>query len=224
MIIKLNEDGSNLATIVKEINGRKKEKIITVDDLIASIIASNRMGSFEKVISPLYRQVMNSTLIQSINYAKNSSIYIIHRKKCQAPVQIFSRFYGDVGFPGLLFAIDVVNNKLIKLYVVAVKDDDIKEDTKIYRYPFTNVSGKTGSVCLGSNHFEKGILEGDKLFNVINQFFSMPNTLHSYSPHNNTRKYEFEKMIRLLTNKEFDDQLLVENTDLKTYIEWIEKL
>lgn len=224
MLIELKEDGSNLVSIINEENGRKKEKIISIDDFISSIISANSLGSFDPVLSPLYKEINGVKLIQHKQNAKNSSIYILHRKKFQAPVQIYSRFHGDVGFPGLLFAIYVVNNRLSKLKVVAVKDEIITEDTKIYRYPYTNVSGEDGLVCLGSNNFEKGILEEDKIFNVPNQFFSMPNTLHSYSPHNNAKGYEFEEMVISLKNREFDDNLLVENSRLKNYQLWIDNL
>ena len=172
----------------------------------------------------MFKDIKGTKLIQSKQYAKNSSVYVLHRKKFQAPVQIYNRFHGDVGFPGLLFAIYVVNNRLSKLNLVAVKDEIITEETRIYKYPYTNVSGDRGSVCLGGNNFDKGILEGDKLYNVPNQFFSMPNTLHSYSSSKNTKGYEFEEMVISLKNKEFDDELLVENKDLKNYKQWFEDL
>ncbi|NMA50097.1 MAG: hypothetical protein GX947_10120 [Tissierellia bacterium] len=224
MLIELREDGSNLVSIIKEENGRKKEKIITMDDFISSVISANSMGEFEPVIGPMFKDIKGTKLIQSKQYAKNSSVYVLHRKKFQAPVQIYNRFHGDVGFPGLLFAIYVVNNRLSKLNLVAVKDEIITEETRIYKYPYTNVSGDRGSVCLGGNNFDKGILEGDKLYNVPNQFFSMPNTLHSYSSSKNTKGYEFEEMVISLKNKEFDDELLVENKDLKNYKQWFEDL
>lgn len=224
MLIELKEDGSNLVSIIQEEKGRKKEKIITLESLISSIISSSKKGNFETVKSPLYKDIMGTKLIQSKQYAQNSTIYVLHRKKFQAPMQIFSRFHGDVGFPGLLFGVNVVNNRLSSLYVVAVKDEIISEDTILYKYPYTNVSGYEGRVCLGSNHFTKGILYGDKLYNVPNEFFSMPNTLHSYNFRNNTKGYEFEEMILSLKNKEFDDALLVKNDKLDTYIKWFNSL
>lgn len=220
MIIEIKEDGTNLVSILQSENGRKKEKIITMDSLISSISSSSKKGNFEIIKSPLYKEVMGTKLIQSKQYAKNSTVYILHRKKFQAPMQIFSRFHGDVGYPGLLFAVYVVNNRLSRLNVIAVKDDVIDEGTKLYKYPYTNVSGNDGKVCLGANFFGKGILDGEKLYNVPNEFFSMPNTLHSYSNKNNTKGYEFEEMIISLKNKEFDNELLVNNNKLLTYIEW----
>lgn len=224
MLIEIKEDGSNLVSIIQEENGRKKEKLISMGDFISSVLSANARGKFETIISPLFTEINGIRLIQSKKYSSNSAIYILHRKKCQAPVQIFNRFHGDVGFPGMLFAIDVVNDRLSRLYVVAVKDEVITNDSKIYKYPYSNVSGSNGIVCLGSNHFSKGILKEEKLFNVPNEFFSMPNTLHSASTSNNTKGYEFEEMIIKLKNKDFDDSLLVDNFKNTTYAEWIENL
>lgn len=223
MLIEIKEDGSNLVSILTEKNGRKTEKVITMSDFISSIVSSNSLGDFEPVASPLYRKSLGTTLIQSTQFTKNATIYILHREKHQAPMQIYSRFYGDVGYPHLLFAVEVVNDTPVRLYLVAVKDGVITENTKIFKYPYTNVSGKQGNVCLGQNGFEKGI-EGDKLFGIPIQFFSMPNTLHSYTPANNTKRYEFEKMVQILQNKEFDNSLLIENNDLPTYKDWFESL
>jgi len=79
-------------------------------------------------------------------------------------------------------------------------------------------------VCLGGNSFSKGIITEDKILNVPNEFFSMPNTLHSYSPNNNTKHYEFEEMVIALKNKEFDNSLLVENNINTTYTKWFDSL
>ena len=223
MLIDIKEDGSNLVSIINEKNGRKNEKIITMDDFITSIVSSNSLGDFDPVASPLYRKVSGTKLIQAKQYSKNSTIYILHSEKHQAPMQIFSRFYGDVGYPHLLFAVKVVNKVTTNLCVVAIKDNDVKEQTKIYHYPYTNVSGSLGNVCLGGNKFEKGI-EGDKLYKIPFQFMSMPNTLHSYSPKKNTKLYEFEEMIKILQGKEFDESLLVPNKELPAYKDWFEAL
>lgn len=224
MLIEIKEDGSNLVSILEEVNGRKKEKLISMDDLISSIVSSSKKGNFDTIISPIYRNISGTKLIQSKQYAKNSTLYVLHREKFLAPMKVYNRFHGDIGYPGLLFGINVVNNRLSNLSVVAVKDTDINEDTEIYYYPYTNVSGIDGRVCLGSNIFDTGILDGDKLFNVPNEFFSMPNTLHSYSFKNNTKRYEFEELVISLKNKDFDDNLLVENSKLNTYKKWFEHL
>lgn len=220
MVIEINEE-TNLAVVLSEYNGRKTEKVITMEDLISSLSSATRLGKYESVISPLFKEINGVKLIQSKSYGQKSTIYILQVKKRKAPTQIFSRFYGDVGYPHLLFAIDVVNDKLSKLKLVAVKDEIITEDTILYKYPYTNVSGDKGNVCLGNNDFEKGITKGDKLFDIPNQFFSMPNTLHSFNVANNSMRYQFEEMLAIFKDKDFDDDLLVENERLLSYKEWI---
>lgn len=136
---------------------------------------------------------------------------------------LFNRFYDNVGIPNLLYCVHVVNNRLSKINVVAVKNENINADTQLYFYPFTNVSSDT-MACIGRNTFSPGIEDNDckELYNVPNQFMSMPNNLDYYKATNNTKCYECEELIKYLIDKDFDDSLLVEN-DL-TYSEWFDKL
>lgn len=224
MIIEILEDGSNLVNIITEEKGRKKEKLITMGDFISSVLSANDKGKAQQVLGPLYKELQNIKLIQFKHITKRTKIYILLREKAKAPMILFDKFYGEIGHPQLLFGVKVVNDKVSNLYVVATRDEEITEDTILYRYPFTNVSGDNGAVCLGGNRFEKGVKEGDKLLNVPNEFFSMPNTAHSYSILNNTKGLELGDLITELVEKDFDDELLVEHPRTSSYKNWINML
>ena len=94
----------------------------------------------------------------------------------------------------------------------------------MFRYPFTNVSGNNGIVCLGRNTFEEGIEDNNlrKLFNVPYQFMSMPNNLDHYRA-TNSKCLECEELIKSLVDKDFDDELLIEN-NITQYSQWFEQL
>lgn len=219
---------SNSVNLITEENGRKKERLISVEDFIESLKASTKRkktDEFKPVISPLLRRVNDITLIQTKQVGKNSYFYILHSERKQATFPIFNRFYGNVGIPNLLFGVQVVNNRVSRLYIVATKDKDITLDSKLYLYPFSNVGTGSGSVCLGGNNINNfDVTERDNLFKVVDMFFSMPNNTHMYSNDKNTMRYEYEEMLQALDNKLFDDSLLVENKGCSTYREWIEKL
>ena len=217
-------DLTNTVSIQLEKSGRKTEKVISMDDFIESVMASRNKSDFVAIESPLFKEVNGIKLIQSKQIGKNSFIYIIQKTRSIMPMVIYSRMYPDCGMPNLLYGIKIVNNKLSQMFLVTVKDDVITEESKIFKYPFTNVSGDTGRVCLGGNSFEVGILEGDSIYNVPLQFFSMPNTMDSFSVMNNTKGFEFEEMVKELSGKEFDDNLLVENEKITTYKEWFKAI
>lgn len=218
------DEVTKLVTVFSEDMGVKSEKVITLSDFIESMITAKNKNVFEPIESPLFREAYGSQLIQTKQIGKKSCIYILHKKKAKMPLQMFKRFYGDVGYPGLLFAIKVVNDRLFSMYLVAVKDNIINEDTKLYYYPYTNVSGDMGNVCLGSNKFSKGISKKNNLFKVPLQFAEMPNSLHSFMATHNSAGYDCEEMVKKMQNREFDDKLLVEKEQITTYKEWFSSL
>lgn len=217
------DDQSNSVSILMAKNGRKFEKIVSMGDFIESLIASKNKGVFEPVESPLYKNIEGVSLIQTKQIAKNSFIYVLKMDAARMPMIVYTRLHDDCGIPNLLYGIKVVNDKISQMWVVTTKDDVITETTKIYKYPFTNVSGNVGKVCLGANRFDKGVTIEDKIYQVPNQFFSMPNTMDSFSVNKNTRCFELEEMLIYLTRRDFDNDLLVAN-EIATYQDWFKAL
>ena len=204
-------EGSKCVNVVKVLDGgRKKEKLIRIEDFVSSITASLSGQSLGQEVSPIFREIRGVRLIQSKKYSNNSTVYVLFQERHNTPIQFFNRFYDNVGVPNLLYAVHVVNNKLSKLYVVATKDTDI---------------GNNGIVCLGRNTFEEGIEDNNlrKLFNVPYQFMSMPNNLDHYRATNNSKCLECEELIKSLVDKDFDDELLIEN-NITQYSQWFEQL
>lgn len=217
------DEKSNIATVYTVVDGRKQRKDVKIDDLIKSLIASVNKGNETLYESPLFEEAKGTRLIQSKTTGKKS-LYVIHKKKHRTSMSLYERFYEDVGVPGLLFAAHSVNDKLVSLDVVAVKDEVISEDTKIYVYPFTNVTSKIGRACLGSNTLNKGLINKKTLYDVPDQFMSMPNTIDAFSPTNNSKGYILQELLKELTNKDFDNKLLVENKTICNYKEWFKKI
>ncbi|MVX63719.1 hypothetical protein GKZ28_08420 [Clostridium chromiireducens] len=223
--IELIENSKCVNMITEKKGGRRKEKLIRIEDFVSSITASLTGKNFGEVISPIAREIRGVKLIQSKQMGPSSHVYVLFQGKHNTPLQLFNRFYDNVGVPNLLYGIYVVNNRLVKMYVVATEDINIVSNTKLYKYPFTNVSGKLGSVCLGRNTFDFGIEDNDleKLYAVPYQFMSMPNNLDHYRATSNTKCLECEELIKSLVGNDFDDSLLVEN-DVKLYSEWFNNL
>lgn len=223
--IELIEDSKSVNMVQVLAGGERKEKLIRIGDFVSSITASLEGKNFGEVNSPIFRELKGVKLIQSKQVGTNSHTYVLFQAKHNTPLELFNRFYESVGVPNLLYGVKVINNRLSKLYVVATKDTDIVSKTKLYKYPFTNVSGNSGSACLGRNTFGPGIEDNDleKLYNIPNQFMSMPNNLDYYRIQNNTKCYECEQLFKVLNNNTFDDYLLVEN-GIINYADWFNQL
>lgn len=223
--IELNEDSKSVNMVQVLEGGQRKEKLMRIEDFVTSITASLEGKNFGEVSSPIFRSLKGISLIQSKQISKSSHTYVLFQAKHNTPLELFNRFYDNVGVPNLLYGVRVVNNKLSRLYVVAIKDTDIVSTTKLYKYPFTNVNGNLGSACLGRNTFDPGIEDNDleKLYNIPNQFMSMPNNLDYYRIQSNTKCYECEQLFKVLNNNTFDDDLLVEN-GIINYADWFNQL
>ncbi|MEG0296783.1 MAG: hypothetical protein RR620_08685 [Clostridium sp.] len=226
ILVEINEDSNNVC-IINNINGKKTEKYISTEDFVNSIISSterDKKVEFKPVMGTLYREKGFCKIIQTIQTGKNTYIYIILREKAQAPMPVGKRFYGNVGMPNLLFAVKVVNNRFSQLFLAAADTKNIKEDSKLFCYPFSHVSRGRASVCLGSNSISLDLSILDNLLLIPDLFFSMGNGLDSYSVQNNAQNLEFEALLRYCDNNEYSNDMLVENPTYKSYIEWIKSI
>lgn len=218
-------ENSKLINMIQVLeNGSKKEKAITIEDFLSSLTSSIEGKNFVEAKSPIFRTKNGCRLIQIKTIGPKATIYVLVSEKCRMPIQMFNRFYDNVGIPALIYGIHVVNNRLVKIYVVATKETDVTDDTELYIYPFTNVNGYKGQACLGRNSFPNGIEDNncEALYDVPRQFICMPNNLDYYHETNNSMCYEAEELIKLLSNKDFDDNLLVEHK--MTYKQWFNSL
>ena len=94
------------------------------------------------------------------------------------PGQVFFVTYCDkkypVPYPSLLFSIRVVNGKVNKTNVFAVKETDkdrLDENTVLYNFPFGNVY-QDGSICWGGNKLPQIDGLSEVLKGVIHLFYS----------------------------------------------------
>ena len=68
------------------------------------------------------------------------------------------KYFNDtyfVPYPNVLYIYEVRKGYVQTKRCFAVKDKEIKPDTKLYRFPFGNVTGDTGSMCYGNIKFPK---------------------------------------------------------------------
>lgn len=217
-------NNSKTVNIITHEGLRRIEKSVSINDFLVSILESTNKSELNSFISPLYGKRKGIELIQCKSFGNNSTLYVLFREKGYAPMPLYNRMYENVGVPNLIFAVKVINNRMSKLYAVATKDKVITNDTIIYKYPFTNVSGHNALVCTGSNKFEPGIEDNDYklLYDIPNKFFSMSNN-QGYNDCRSTKYKSIEEVFRNLNNNEFDEELLVKSPFLN-YKNFIQKL
>lgn len=89
----------------------------------------------------------------TVKYAKLSDgtdlIFTFH-SETQADVSYHKDVFENVPFPHLVFCFGIRNNRITQKYVFAYKDRILRDSTKLYRFPYSNVY-QSGSMCYHDN-------------------------------------------------------------------------
>lgn len=131
----------------------------------------------------------------------------------------------DVAFPRLVFGFQCTMNEnklaITEVYVAALEDQIIlNEESKVYFYPYTNVSNETFDVCWGGQRMPM-IERVSQLGTIPELFFNSPNS-DCYYANSNLSKKPFRALAEKLKGKSFPDTFL-KDTGFKLQ-EWINKL
>ncbi len=119
-----------------------------------------------------------------------------------------------IPYPNLIFYFEMKNGTVSKSLCFAVKDsfESITDTTKLYNYPFGNVS-TSGSICWGGNFL--GILKGNpqELEKRISLFFDAATNTDLYEQGVSCKKsIPLEELYNELNGKEFFDEELLQES------------
>ncbi len=128
--------------------------------------------------------------------------------------------YEDFPIPRLLFGFVVDKNfKITKVNVTVADMGTLRENTKLYKYPFSNVSGF--DMCIGGNVMPK-IKSLRQLNGIPYYIFSMPDNNDRYTPDRTELNMEYRTMLEFLKDKDekyYYDNVLIPTG--KTLIDFI---
>lgn len=233
MRLNINIDETDLCKITTEDEfGIKKNRYIEYSELINLLVAAQTEQKKEDInkTAILSDILPGDSFISCVQVKElptiNSKWYILLRQQKKTDFKLGignnEKLFKDVNMPKMIFAVKVCNDKAVSLKITCIKNNEIfiKENTKLYAYPFSNVYGG-GNVCLGGNSISDFYLED--LSNIVlipEMFLAMNNSSHAYS-HKSNMNYE-ELLIWLQTN-EFNDDLFRESS-FKSYNDFIKSL
>ena len=111
-------------------------------------------------------------------------------------------------------------HKVAGCSVCVVKDARLKEDTILYRYPFSNVNGD-GRICLGNNALPV-YKDPARLHTLAAYILRMPNNDDLYSDQNNRLHTGFRDLLEQMKNKTpahyYTDVLVKDGKTLKDFL------
>ena len=191
MVIKINETG--VISVEETIEGVKSIKLIEPDGLIKCISRSLTHG-----ISTGLLPGGCLSFIQNENGDIGISLLFPDNK---ADISYYETLYPDFPLPKMVFSFQVNSDGRVfncGLGVTAA-DKVLKPDTKMFRYPFSNVSGFR--LCIGNNILPK-CKSLHTLASLPYLILSMPNNNDHFAQRYNKPGLEMRNLLELLKDKE----------------------
>ncbi len=132
------------------------------------------------------------------DFAGQDTFKVFLQSPAQKRLMIFDKGHYWIPFPGCLFFLDIYHGSLKELFLYTFTDAEIREDTKLYHYPFGNVS-ETGRVCMGNIYFHDMVF-GDA-GKVVEAFFLGKTSSDYYNSRNVGSDYTLLQLIHKLEGK-----------------------
>lgn len=193
-VIRISEDGK--ITVERDSDGVKSFKQISPDTLIQCIDRSLLRGAVCSGLLP------RNCIAFSACDDGNEEVVMIYPKN-RADISYFGTEYKNFPLPRLVFGFNVTHEGRVRGCKLGVVEntDNLKPDTKMYHYPFSNVNGFR--LCTGNNVLPK-CTSLHTLSSLPFYIMSMPNNNDYFQISNNKLYLEMRDLLELLKNKKPD--------------------
>ena len=212
VIINIDNDGS---ISVEEANGGVKSyKNISPDALLACISASIMRGVVTSGLLP-------KNCISFTSYDNGERDVCLLHTKSRSDVSYVGTKYKDFPLPQLVFGFRVSKEGRIGSCRIGIIEntDTLRPDTKMFHYPFSNVS--VFSLCTGNNIFP-AVKSLHTLGSIPYYILSMPNNNDHFKPGNNKQGLEMRNLFELIKDKQpefyYSDILIPSSSTLNDFI------
>ena len=191
IIIRIKEDGS--ISVEECYEGVKSYKAILPDSLLDCLNKSALRGVVSSGLLP------KNCLSFTAHDNGIRDICLIHPED-KADITFLKTEYKDFPLPRLVFGFTISSEGRISNSRLGVidKGEMAKPDTKMYRWPFSNVSNTR--ICVGNNPLPK-CTSLHTLSSLPYLILSMPNNLDHFSDKNNRSRMEMRDLLELMKDK-----------------------
>lgn len=145
--------------------GKKKSRIVTVESIMKAMQAAMLIKRTSMAVGKIPFGYYDAQISEEQGKFCADMVAVLPAGK---QMMRYENTLYDVSIPSLVFRFEVVREKIVQTDVYAMKDETPKDKSRLYRYPFGNVS-MTGRVCWGGNRLPdildlKGLEEAMMLF------------------------------------------------------------
>lgn len=211
-VIRICEDGK--VTVERNIKGVKSFKQIAPDTLIQCINKSLLRGAVHSGLLP------KSCISFSAYDDGNKEVVLLYPEN-RADISYFGTEYKNFPLPRLVFGFKLTAEGRVSSCKLGVTEntETLKPDTKMYHYPFSNVSGF--HLCTGNNALPK-CTSLHTLSSLPYYIMSMPNNNDYFNNSHNKPNLEMRDLLELLKNKNpsfyYSDILILNGAVLNDFI------
>ena len=212
VIIKIDDDGS--VSVEEDNGGVKSYKAISPESLLSCVNAGIMRGG---ITSGLLSK--NCISFNSFDNGERD-VCLLHPEN-RSDVSYAGTEYKDFPLPRLVFGFRISKEGRIGSCRIGITEnaDILKPGTKMFHYPFSNVSGF--SLCTGNNIFP-AVKSLHTLGSIPYYILSMPNNNDHFTPENNKQKLEMRDLFELLKDKQpefyYSDILIPNGATLTDFI------
>jgi hypothetical protein len=206
----------------------KSDYSITLDTIEDGIVSTKSLSTdeLEKALqSSMIRIDVNSGVLPQncVSWAKsaqnNTSYYVIWHDEEFADIQYHETKYPHFPIPRFVFGFKLNGDKVQSVNIGIIAQGEITENTKMYRYPFSNVNGF--SMCMGGNPMPK-YKKRTALSGLPYYILGIPNNDDNYSAERTKLKLGYRELLEHLKDKSseyyYTDVLIPNKKTLKDFI------
>ena len=205
-------------TVEERVNGVKRVKMIALNDLLICI-----RSSLKEVIPKFNITLPKNALFYSCAPESNEYSAALEYPYYRANITYMNTEYSDFPLPRLVFGFKVENSGRLSRVMLGVTENGIlRESSKMYIYPFSNVSKSNFSVCTGQNSLPD-IKQPYSLTNMPDYILSLPDNDDHFSSSHNKLNLGHRELMEHLRDKSpeyyYTDVLIPSGKTLKDFYE-----
>ncbi|KAF2421616.1 hypothetical protein [Bacillus subtilis] len=211
------------AKVEIEKSGAKRTIYVNMQDLANHIVSSVKMDEVEDRHSvPEVILTSPSLPLNTVKYAKlsdDTDLLFMTYPETSVDVTYHKTVFYDVPFPNLVFCFGVTNNRVSKHMLMAYKDRFLREDTQLYRFPFSNVFGD-GGMCYHDNSIIHDLVQ---LQSFPHNWIKQPFNDHLFQQgNNNLLDQPLRELFEQSQSKQFNYDML--RPMGMTFADWTNKI
>jgi len=213
IVLRIHPDFGYIKVESKDKNGVVSHKEITNEMLVDCLRGNIRHPCFNSGLLP-----MNCVSFYATE-DNERKVSVLHPER-YADISYFGTCYKDFPLPRLIYKFSLHQGLRVRSVSVCVPEEGrLKPETKLYEYPFSNVSGF--HMCIGNNVMPK-CESLHTLSSLSYHILSIPDNNDHYSPSRNRLEMQYRDLIAHLKDKEpgyyYEKVLVPSGKTLKDFI------